>query len=221
MMDFDSKETIEQRKNMVERQLILRGIKNQRVIEAFLRVPRHMFVPPSHRDLSYQDTPLPIGYGQTISQPYIVALMVELLNPQEGDEVLEIGTGSGYQTAILAELVKMVYSVERIPELIKRAGGILSQLGYRNVVLVEGDGSKGLPRFSPYDKIIVSACSKKIYPAWVEELKEEGIIVLPLEAERGQNLVRGIMRKGNLVLEDHGGCVFEPLVEDELQGESK
>ncbi len=209
MMDFDSKETIEQRKNMVERQLILRGIKNQRVIEAFLRVPRHMFVPPSHRDLSYQDTPLPIGYGQTISQPYIVALMVELLNPQEGDEVLEIGTGSGYQTAILAELVKMVYSVERIPELIKRAGGILSQLGYRNVVLVEGMEARATSVFSLH-KIIVSACSKKIYPAWVEELKEEGIIVLPLEAERGQNLVRGI-KKGKLVLEDHGGCVFVPF----------
>ena len=216
MMEFDSKETIEQRKNMVERQLILRGIKNQRVIEAFLRVPRHLFVPSSHKDLSYQDTPLPIGYGQTISQPYIVALMVELLNPQEDDRLLEVGTGSGYEAAILAELVKMVYSVERLPELVKRANGILSQLGYRNVVVVEGDGSKGLPEFSPYDKIIVSACSKQIYPAWVEELKEGGMIVLPLEEDMGQNLIRGIKKKGKLVLENHGGCVFVPLVEDEL-----
>ncbi|HXL01776.1 MAG TPA: protein-L-isoaspartate(D-aspartate) O-methyltransferase [Candidatus Atribacteria bacterium] len=216
MMEFDSKETIEQRKNMVERQLILRGIKNQRVIEAFLRVPRHLFVPSSHKDLSYQDTPLPIGYGQTISQPYIVALMVELLNPQEDDRVLEVGTGSGYEAAILAELVKMVYSVERLPELVKRANGILSQLGYRNVVVVEGDGSKGLPEFSPYDKTIVSACSKQIYPAWVEELKEGGMIVLPLEEDMGQNLIRGIKKRGKLVLENHGGCVFVPLVEDEL-----
>lgn len=216
MIDFDSQRTIEQRKNMVEQQLILRGIKNQRIIEAFLCIPRHLFVPSSYRDLSYQDSPLPIGYNQTISQPYIVALMVELLDPQEEDCVLEVGTGSGYQTAILAELVKMVYSVERIPELTKRAGDILAQLGYRNVVLVEGDGSKGLPQFSPYDKIIVSACSKKIYPAWVEELKEGGMIVLPLEEDMGQNLVRGIKKKGKLVLENYGGCVFVPLVEDEL-----
>ncbi|MDI3543229.1 MAG: protein-L-isoaspartate(D-aspartate) O-methyltransferase [Candidatus Atribacteria bacterium] len=216
MVELDSEKTIELRRNMVEKQLISRGIKNQRVIEAFLRVPRHLFVPPSYRDLSYQDSPLPLGQGQTISQPYIVALMVELLNPQKEDRVLEVGTGSGYETAILAELVKMVYSVERIPELIKRAREILSRLGYRNVVLIEGDGSKGLPQFSPYDKIIVSACSKNIYPAWVEELKEGGIIVLPLEEEMGQNLVRGMKKKGKLMLENYGGCVFVPLIEDEL-----
>ena len=216
MVELDSEKTIELRRNMVEKQLISRGIKNQRVIEAFLRVPRHLFVPPPYRDLSYQDSPLPLGQGQTISQPYIVALMVELLNPQKGDRVLEVGTGSGYETAILAELVKMVCSVERLPDLVKQARDILSRLGYRNVVVIEGDGSKGLPQFSPYDKIIVSACSKNIYPAWVEELKEGGIIVLPLEEEMGQNLVRGIKKKGKLVLENHGGCVFVPLIEDEL-----
>lgn len=216
MIEFDSEETIKLRRNMVEKQLISRGIKNQRVIEAFLSVPRHLFVPPPCRDLSYQDSPLPLGQSQTISQPFIVALMVELLNPQKEDRVLEVGTGSGYETAILAELVKMVYSVERLPELTRRARDILSLLEYRNVVLIEGDGSKGLPQFSPYDKIIVSACSKKIYPAWIEELKEGGIIVLPLEEEMGQNLVRGVKKKGSLVLKNYGGCVFVPLIEDEL-----
>ena len=142
MMDFDSKETIEQRKNMVERQLILRGIKNQQVIKLFACSSPHVCS-------SFSQRPILPGYSSShwIRANHFStlhrALMVELLNPQEGDEVLEIGTGSGYQTAILAELVKMVYSVERIPELIKRAGGILSQLGYRNVVLVEGMEARG------------------------------------------------------------------------------
>jgi protein-L-isoaspartate(D-aspartate) O-methyltransferase len=208
-------EGIEKRhRAMVEEQLVARGIKNRRVLDAFLKVPRHLFVPKAYEELAYQDSPLPIGSGQTISQPYIVALMLELLDPQPLDRVLEIGTGSGYETALLAELVGEVYSVERIPELLAEARERLSLLGYTNVTLFEGDGSKGLPEFAPYDKIIVSACAKKIYGTWMEELKDNGIIVLPLESAWGQSLVRGRKRKDKLSLENHGGCVFVPLIEE-------
>lgn len=199
---------------MVEEQLVARGIKNQRVLDAFLKIPRHLFVPKAYEELAYQDSPLPIGSGQTISQPYIVALMLELLDPQPFDRVLEIGTGSGYETALLAELVGEVYSVERIPELLAGARERLSLLGYTNVVLFEGDGSKGLPEFAPYDKIIVSACAKKIYEVWTEELKDDGIIVLPLESTWGQSLIRGKKKKDKLTLENHGGCIFVPLIEE-------
>lgn len=202
------------RKMMVEHQLIARGISNQRVLEAFLRVPRHLFVPKEYEDFAYQDSPLPIGSGQTISQPYIVAFMLELLELQKEHRVLEIGTGSGYQTALLAELVSEVYSVERIPELLDEAGTRLRQLGYTNVFLFLGDGSKGLPEFAPYDRIVVSACAKRVYDAWVEELKDGGLIVLPLEDGRGQSLVR-VRKKGKkLIFENHGGCVFVPLIEE-------
>lgn len=207
-------ETARRRRAMVEEQLVSRGIKDYRVLETFLKVPRHVFVPQEYGELAYQDSPLPIGSGQTISQPYIVALMLELLELQPEDRVLEIGTGSGYQTALLAELAGEVYSVERIPELLARAQERLHRLRYTNVFLFRGDGSKGLPEFAPYDKIIVSACSRKIYDAWVEELKEGGIIVLPLEDERGQNLVRVKKERGKLRLENHGGCVFVPLIEE-------
>ncbi len=202
------------RKMMVEHQLIARGISNQRVLEAFLRVPRHLFVPKEYEDFAYQDSPLPIGGGQTISQPYIVAFMLELLELQKEHRVLEIGTGSGYQTALLAELVSEVYSVERIPELLDEAGARLRQLGYTNVFLFLGDGSKGLPEFAPYDRIVVSACAKRVYDAWVEELKDGGLIVLPLEDGRGQSLVRVRKRGEKLIFENHGGCVFVPLIEE-------
>lgn len=202
------------RKMMVEYQLVARGISDPRVIEAFLRVPRHYFVPKEYEDFAYQDSPLPIGSGQTISQPYIVALMLELLEVQKEHRVLEIGTGSGYQTALLAELASWVYSVERIPELFQEAQKRLHSLGYTNVFLFLGDGSKGLPEFAPYDRIIVSACAQRVYDAWIEELKDGGFIVLPLESGRGQSLVRVHKSGGKLTFEDHGGCVFVPLVED-------
>ncbi|MEN3203119.1 MAG: protein-L-isoaspartate(D-aspartate) O-methyltransferase [Atribacterota bacterium] len=202
------------RKIMVESQLVARGISDRRVIEAFLRVPRHLFVPKEYEDLAYQDSPLPIGSGQTISQPYIVALMLELLELREDHKVLEIGTGSGYQTALLAELVSEVYSIERIPELLDEARERLRHLGYTNVFLFAGDGSKGLPEFAPYDRIIVSACARRIYEVWIEELKDGGLIVLPLEDKRGQNLIRACKRGEKLIIENHGGCVFVPLIEE-------
>ncbi|MCS7242370.1 MAG: protein-L-isoaspartate(D-aspartate) O-methyltransferase [Candidatus Caldatribacterium sp.] len=202
------------RKAMVDNQLIARGISDRRVLEAFLRVPRHLFVPKEYEELAYQDSPLPIGSGQTISQPYIVALMLELLELQKGHRVLEIGTGSGYQTALLAELVSEVYSVERIPELLDEAKERLRRLGYTNVFLFLGDGSRGLPEFAPYDRIVVSACARRIYDAWVEELKDGGCIVLPLEDGRGQSLIRVRKSGGQLTIENHGGCVFVPLIEE-------
>lgn len=202
------------RRIMVENQLITRGISDRRVLEAFLRVPRHLFVPEEYEDLAYQDSPLPIGSGQTISQPYIVAFMLELLELQREHRVLEIGTGSGYQTALLAELVLEVYSIERLPELLEEARKRLELLGYTNVFLFLGDGSKGLPEFAPYDRIIVSACAKRVYDAWVEELRDGGCIVLPLEDGKGQSLVR-VWKKGKrLTFENHGGCIFVPLIEE-------
>lgn len=202
------------RRVMVENQLIARGISDRRVLEAFLRVPRHLFVPKEYEDLAYQDSPLPIGSGQTISQPYIVALMLELLELQKEHRVLEIGTGSGYQTALLAELASEVYSIERIPELLDEARERLRRLGYTNVFLFTGDGSKGLPEFAPYDRIIVSACAKRIYDAWIEELRDGGFIVLPLEDGRGQSLIRVRKNGEKLTIENHGGCIFVPLIEE-------
>jgi len=216
MNAWDTPLTLEQRERMVIEQLVARGIKNERVLEAFRKVPRHLFVPEEYISVAYQDSPLPIGEGQTISQPYIVALMVELLEISPSDKVLEIGTGSGYQTAILAELAALVVSVERIPALTQRALQVLRRLGYKNVHFVIGDGSKGVPELAPYDKIIVSACSDRIYPAWVEELREGGYIVLPLgKSYASQELVRASKGEdGTLRLEYFGGCVFVPLIED-------
>jgi len=202
------------RTNMVERQIIARGVRDSRVIEAFRKVPRHLFVPPDYRDLAYSDSPLPIGEGQTISQPYIVALMLELLTIKPEDQILEIGTGSGYQTALLAELAGKVYTVERVGTLLRGAQETLRRLGYTNVFFFEGDGTKGLRQFAPYDKIIVSACARKIYESWIEQLVEGGIMVLPLQEDIGQILVRGIKKERKLHLENHGGCVFVPLIEN-------
>lgn len=203
----------ERRTVMVEQQIVARGVRDRRVIEAFLRVPRHFFVPSEFQNLAYHDSPLPIGEGQTISQPYIVALMLELLAIEPTDRILEIGTGSGYQTALLAELAKEVYSIERIETLFDRARVSLGVLGYTNIFLFRGDGTKGLPQFAPYEKIIVSACAGRIYESWVEELTEGGIIVLPLEGETGQNLIRGVKKEGQLHIENYGGCIFVPLIE--------
>lgn len=202
------------RMNMVERQIVARGVRDFRVIEAFRKVPRHLFVPPDYEDLAYSDSPLPIGEGQTISQPYIVALMLELLTIKPEDQILEIGTGSGYQTALLAELAGKVYTVERVGTLLRGAQETLRRLGYTNVFFFEGDGTKGLRQFAPYDKIIVSACARKIYESWIEQLVEGGIMVLPLQEDIGQILVRGIKKEGKLHLENHGGCVFVPLIEN-------
>lgn len=198
------------RKKMVETQLIPRGIKDKKVIEAFLTVPREKFVPENLKESAYDDTPLPIGEGQTISQPYIVALMTELLQLKGGEKVLEIGTGSGYQAAVLSEIGCDVYSVERIPSLATRAGKILQQLGYIVKIKI-GDGTLGWEEYAPYDGIIVTAAGPKIPQSLLTQLKEGGRIVMPVGDLFTQDLIRITKVKGKFIKENFGGCQFVPL----------
>jgi len=198
------------RKKMVETQLIPRGIRNKKVIEAFLVVPREKFVPENLKESAYDDTPLPIGEGQTISQPYIVALMTELLDLKSEEKVLEIGTGSGYQAAILSEIGCEVYSVERIPALATKAGKILQQLGY-NVKIKIGDGTLGWEEYTPYDGIIVTAGGPKIPQSLLTQLKEGGRLVMPVGDMFSQDLIRITKVKGKFIKENFGTCQFVPL----------
>jgi protein-L-isoaspartate(D-aspartate) O-methyltransferase len=168
------------RRKMVRRQIEDRGIKDQRILGALLHVPRHRFVPADRLQLAYQDSPLPIGYGQTISQPYIVARMTELLKPKAEHRVLEVGTGSGYQAAVLSELVKEVYSIEIIRLLGESAQKRLSDLGYHNVTTKVADGYFGWPEKAPFDGIIVTAAATDIPPLLLEQLKPTGRMVIPV-----------------------------------------
>jgi protein-L-isoaspartate(D-aspartate) O-methyltransferase len=170
----------QRRWEMVEYQLISRGIRNKKVIEAFLNVPRHLFVPERFRHEAYYDGPLPIGAGQTISQPYIVALMTELLDLEGGEKVLEVGTGSGYQAAILAEIGCEVYTVEIIDELSERARALLESLGYKNVHYKVGDGHQGWEEHAPFDAIIVTAAPEQIPKRLIAQLKVGGRMVIPV-----------------------------------------
>ncbi|MFZ8832486.1 MAG: protein-L-isoaspartate(D-aspartate) O-methyltransferase [Thermodesulfobacteriaceae bacterium] len=186
------------RERMVETQIKARGIKDERVLKAMLKVPRHLFVDEALRDQAYGDFPLPIGEGQTISQPYIVALMTEALELKGNERVLEIGTGSGYQTAILAELVLWVYTIERFPTLLERAKKVLKELGYKNISFKLDDGTLGWKEASPFDAIIVTAASPDIPPPLVEQLTEGGRIVIPVGDEFSQTLIKGVKRGGKL-----------------------
>ncbi|MFB3879891.1 MAG: protein-L-isoaspartate(D-aspartate) O-methyltransferase [Armatimonadota bacterium] len=201
-----------ERRAMVEHQLRRRRIADERVLAAMEKVPRHRFLPSPSDPAAYGDHPLPIGDGQTISQPYMVALMTEALCLTGDETVLEIGTGSGYQAAILAELAREVYSVERFPALAERARAVLADLGYDNITVVVGDGSLGHPEAAPYDRIIVTAAAPEIAHPWVEQLAEEGILVVPLGDRWGQTLTRCVMHQGKLHQTTLGGCVFVPLV---------
>ena len=169
-----------QAKTMVEEQLRGRDITNEKVLKVMEETQRHLFVPEHLKVFAYEDHPLPIGYGQTISQPYIVALMTQLLDLKGDEKVLEIGTGSGYQAAILSKLAAQVYSIEIIEHLAHEARNRLSKMGYTNVHVVTGDGYKGLPRFAPYDSIIVTAAPKEIPQALIDQLKEGGKMVIPV-----------------------------------------
>jgi len=186
------------RERMVETQIKARGIKDERVIQAMLKVPRHLFVPPSLRDQAYGDFPLPIGEGQTISQPYIVALMTEALELKGNERVLEIGTGSGYQTAILAELALWVYTIERYATLQEKAKAILLELGYKNISFKVGDGTLGWKDAAPFEAIIVTAAAPEIPPPLIEQLAEGGRIVIPVGDEFSQMLIKGVKRGGRL-----------------------
>lgn len=168
------------RKRMVETQIKARDIYDQRVIEAMLKVPRHLFVSEAHKNEAYNDYPLPIGYGQTISQPYIVALMTQLLNLKGDEKVLEIGTGSGYQTAILAELSKEVYTIEIVRELSIRAQDVLNELGYKNIKFKIGDGYSGWKENAPFNGIIVTCGPEEIPQPLIDQLAERGRLVIPV-----------------------------------------
>ena len=179
-----------ERVEMVRRQIEARGVENRRVLEAMRKVPRHLFVPPSERDHAYEDRPLPIGHRQTISQPYIVALMTELAEVKPGDTVLEVGTGSGYQTAVLAEMGAKVFSIEIIEALAREATATLSSLGYENQVRVRhGDGYAGWPEHAPFDAILVTAAPPKIPQPLEQQLKVGGRLIVPV-GRRYQTLTR-------------------------------
>ncbi len=200
------------RERMVETQIAARGIKDPRVLAAMRKVPRHLFVDEALRDQAYGDYPLPIGEGQTISQPYIVALMTEALELKGPEKVLEVGTGSGYQAAILAELARWVYSIERYPSLAHRAKRILEKLGYNNVIIKVGDGTKGWPEAAPFDAIIVTAAGPKIPEPLIEQLKDGGRLVMPVGDEWSQYLIKVTKKGDRLIKENLGAVRFVKLV---------
>jgi protein-L-isoaspartate(D-aspartate) O-methyltransferase len=200
------------RKRMVEEQLIPRGINDPRVLQAFRKVPRHKFAPEEYAQSAYEDYPLPIGEGQTISQPYMVALMTQSLQLSAKDSVLEIGTGSGYQAAILAELAKKVYTVERVASLAKNAEQTLNNLGYRDIRIKVYNGTMGWSEHAPYDGIVVTAGSPSIPQPLVKQLKNEARLVIPIGESFSQILT--VVKKHKDKIETHEicGCVFVPLV---------
>jgi len=198
---------------MVRLQIQCRDVGDERVLEAMRRVPRHLFVPPGSRGAAYQDHPIGIGHGQTISQPYMVAVMTAALELRGGERVLEVGTGSGYQAAVLAELCGLVYGVERVPELARQARRVLEELGYANVTLRTGDGSEGWPEEAPFDRIIVAAAAPRIPPALAAQLADNGVLVLPVgDWRRGQELIVARRTAGTLSVAHGLGCRFVPLI---------
>jgi protein-L-isoaspartate(D-aspartate) O-methyltransferase len=206
------------RARMVDAQLRARGVKDERVLAAMARVPRHEFAPEPYRNQAYDDHPLPIGEGQTISQPYIVALMLEALALSPADRVLEVGTGSGYLTTLLAELVAQVFSVERHAALADAARDLLARLGYTNVKMMVGDGSQGFAEASPYDAIIVSAASAQVPGALLAQLAEGGRMILPVGDADSQQLQLIRMENGQPRIALRELCRFVPLVSDTHQG---
>ena len=202
-----------QRQQMVKFQMKARGIKDPRVLEAFRKVERHLFVPSSSRNLSYRDHPVPIGNDQTISQPYIVAFMTEELELKQHEKVLEIGTGSGYQAAILGELVHEVYTIELIPKLGRQAQALLEELGYDNIHVIVGDGYKGWPDEAPFDAIIVTCAPEKIPQKLVEQLRDGGRMIIPVGPVGGvQKLVKGVKKSGRMEIRDELSVRFVPMV---------
>jgi protein-L-isoaspartate(D-aspartate) O-methyltransferase len=204
-----------QRVEMVDTQIAARGVEDRRVLAAMAEVPRHEFIPRAEVEHAYSDGPLPIGFGQTISQPYIVALMTELAQVGQGDKVLEIGTGSGYQAAVLAELSDRVYSVEIVPELARSAADQLRRVGYSSIRVRGGDGYFGWERFAPFDAILVTAAPDHVPPPLIRQLKEGGRMVIPVGSPGSyQTLWRIRKTGGKVVSENVTDVAFVPLTRD-------
>lgn len=197
---------------MIRYQIASRGVANRRVLAALAKVPRHRFVPPALQHQAYDDAPLPVGHGATISQPYIVALMTSELRPRRADRVLEIGTGSGYQAAVLAVLAGQVHTVERVPELARDASERLRSLGFHNVSVHQGDGSLGLPDFAPYAGILVAAASPGAPAALLEQLETGGRLVIPVGSRAEQELLVFTRCNGRFERRSAGAVRFVPLL---------
>jgi protein-L-isoaspartate(D-aspartate) O-methyltransferase len=200
------------RDRMVETQIAARGIGDERVLSAMRSIPRHIFVPEAARAAAYGDYPLPIGHGQTISQPYIVAKMTALLEIRPHERVLEIGAGSGYQAAILGTLAQEVISIERIPDIAHLAQKNLSNAGITNVRVIVGDGTLGYPERAPYDGVLITAATPSIPPPLIDQLGEGGRLVAPVGSRDLQELVRLTRKGGDLSREFFGGVIFVPLL---------
>jgi len=200
------------RSEMVETQIKQRGISNPRVLNALKKVHRHRFVPKKYQPFAYNDNPLPIGNGQTISQPYIVALMTEVLNPDPGEKVLEIGTGSGYQAAILAELYQQVYTIEIIAPLGRQAKNLLYELGYQNIRVKIGDGYQGWKRYSPFDAIIVTCAPSHIPQPLQDQLAEGGKMIIPVGKAGNQKLTLLLKEKGTVKKKEVIPVRFVPMM---------
>jgi protein-L-isoaspartate(D-aspartate) O-methyltransferase len=204
------------RERMVKQQLSDRGIEDKATLAAMKKVKRHLFVPADQMNYAYEDGPLPIGYGQTISQPYMVAYMTEAISPAKGMKVLEIGTGSGYQAAILAEIVDSVFTIEIVEPLGKQSAILLKGLGYSNIKVRIGDGFAGWPQHGPYDAIIVTAAAEEIPPPLAVQLKEGGRLIIPIgKPDKVQTLVLATKVKGNLVKTNLFPVRFVPFTRDE------
>jgi protein-L-isoaspartate(D-aspartate) O-methyltransferase len=204
-----------QRELMLSTQLRARGIRDERVLAAMARVPRHEFVGEGFRSQAYGDHPIPIGQGQTLSQPYIVAVMLEALALDGSERVLEIGTGSGYQSALLAELVRQVFSVERLPGLARSATELLDRLGYRNITIVLGDGNQGLAEQAPFDAILVAAAAPRIPPELFAQLHEGGRMIAPVGPGYAQNLQFVRKQNGQALVVNLEKCRFVPLISNQ------
>jgi protein-L-isoaspartate(D-aspartate) O-methyltransferase len=210
----ESKKYKQARERMVEQQMRRRGIRDERVLQAMLSIPRHLFVDPDLRYAAYNDAPLPIRHQQTISQPYIVALMTELLELKGADCVLEVGTGSGYQAAVLAQIAAKVYSLERIHDLAKKARLLLTKLDINNVEIIEVDGTLGLPEHAPYDAIIVTAAAPRVPEPLKDQLADGGRLVVPVGGRMGQMLERWRRNGDDFNQERIAPVAFVPLVGD-------
>ena len=202
----------DERLRMVAEQLRKRRISDERVLSAMGKVPRHLFVPPESMQRAYTDGPLPIGEGQTVSQPYMVAIMTQYLNLKGGEKVLEVGTGSGYQSSIIMELSGELYTIERVASLAERAKDRLIGLGYRNFHMRVADGTKGWPEAAPFDGIIVTAGAPALPDVLVDQLKDGGRLVIPVGSRHSQALYRCVKRGGACITEEDTMCVFVPLI---------